>query len=222
MKVGTDAVLLGAWCPVDNNIDTILDIGAGTGVLSLMLAQRSNASTIDAVEIESDAFEQATDNFEHSDWGDRLFCYHSSFDDFVNEMVYEEEQYDLIITNPPFYTAVFETDNIARNKARFTSSLSFESLLSGASKLLSKTGKFAVVIPYKEENNFINLALKEQLFLNAICRVKGTENSEIKRSLMTFSFSDTTIEEFLIVIENSRHVYSEDYINLTKDFYLKM
>lgn len=222
MKVGTDAVLLGAWCPLSHHIDTILDIGAGTGVISLMLAQRSDAATIDAVEIESDAFEQTTENFENSDWGDRLFCYHTSFDDFVSEMVFEEEQYDLIVTNPPFYTDVFETKDIARNKARFTSSLSFESLLSGASKLLSKKGKFSVVIPYKEENNFVKLALKEQLFLNTICRVKGTENSEIKRSLMTFSFSNKTIKESFIVIENSRHVYTEAYINLTKDFYLKM
>ena len=222
MKVGTDAVLLGAWCPLSHHIDTILDIGAGTGVISLMLAQRSDAATIDAVEIESDAFEQTTENFENSDWGDRLFCYHTSFDDFVSEMVFEEEQYDLIVTNPPFYTDVFETKDIARNKARFTSSLSFESLLSGVSKLLSKTGKFSVVIPYKEENNFVKLALKEQLFLNTICRVKGTKNSEIKRSLMTFSFSNKTIEESFIVIENSRHVYTEAYINLTKDFYLKM
>lgn len=222
MKIGTDAVLLGAWCSVDTAVDTILDIGAGTGVISLMLAQRSNAMTIDAVEVDANAFEQATENFERSDWSDRLFCYHASFNDFVHEMLLEEEKYDLIITNPPFYTETFQTNNTARNKARFSAALSFESLILGTAKLLSKTGKFSVIIPYKEEANFVDLALKQSLFLNKICRIKGTPTTDIKRSMMTFSFAKTTVEESLLVIETARHLYTEEYINLTKNFYLKM
>ena len=119
MKVGTDGVLLGAWCSLDTYPDSILDIGSGTGLLSLMMAQRSDAMTIDAVEIDENAYEQTVENFEQSDWGDRLFCYHTSFQDFVKEMMEEDEKYDYIISNPPFYTDDYETQDLARNSARF-------------------------------------------------------------------------------------------------------
>ena len=92
MKVGTDGVLLGAWCSLDRYPDAILDIGAGTGLISLMLAQRCDAMTIDAVEIDAQAHEQCVENFELSDWADRLFCYNASFNEFVAEMEEEEEE----------------------------------------------------------------------------------------------------------------------------------
>ena len=222
MKVGTDGVLLGAWCSVDDYPDTILDIGSGTGVISLMIAQRSDAMTIDAVEVDENAYEQTVENFEKSDWGDRLYCYNATFNEFADEIAEEEETYDLIVSNPPFYTDDFETEDDARNKARFTSSLSFEELVRGVSKILSKNGVFSVVVPFKEEESFINLAKEKKLFLNRICRVKGKETSEIKRSLMEFSFIEKVIEEKILVIEIERHKYTEDYINLTKEFYLKM
>lgn len=222
MKVGTDAVLLGAWCSI-NFPDTILDVGAGTGVLSLMMAQRSDAFTIDAVEIDDLAYEQAVENFEESSWGDRLFCYHATFQEFSEEMAEEEENYDLIISNPPFYTDDFKTEDESRNKARFTTALSFQDLLEGVSKLLSKQGVFAVIIPFKEESNFIKKAKEYQLYPCRVCHVKGNELSEIKRSLIEFSFSNSLelISENLI-IEHERHQYTEDYIDLVKDFYLKM
>ncbi|APG65303.1 tRNA (adenine-N(6)-)-methyltransferase [Tenacibaculum todarodis] len=222
MKIGTDAVLLGAWCTVDNYPNAVLDIGSGTGIISLMIAQRCDAMTIDAVEIDENAYEQTVENFEQSDWGDRLYCYNASFQDFAEEIAEEEETYDLIISNPPFYTDEFETDNEARNKARFISSLSFEALISGVSKILSKSGTFSVVIPKKEEDSFVALALKQNLFLNRACRVKGTETSEIKRSLLEFSFEESTLIEEELIIEISRHNYTKEYIALTKDFYLKM
>jgi tRNA1Val (adenine37-N6)-methyltransferase len=222
MKVGTDAVLLGAWCTVDNYLDSILDIGAGTGVISLMIAQRSDAMTIDAVEVDENAYEQAVENFEKSDWGDRLFCYNATFQDFADEIAAEEERYDLIVSNPPFYTDAFESEDEARNKARFTSALSFEDLLVGVSKILSKNGVFSTIIPFKEEENFINIAKEQHLFLNRICRVQGNTTSEVKRSLLAFSFQETEIQETHLIIEIARHQYTEDYINLTKDFYLKM
>lgn len=222
MKVGTDGVLLGAWCAVDFYPDSILDIGAGTGVISLMLAQRCDALTIDAVELDENAYEQTVENFEQSDWGDRLYCYHASFQEFANEIAGEEETYDLIISNPPFYTDDFETEDSARNKARFTSSLAFEEILTGVSKILSEKGKFNVIIPFKEEKNFIKLALNNNLFLSRVCRVQGNETSEIKRSLLAFSFHPSAIKEEHLIIEKSRHNYTEAYINLTKDFYLKM
>ena len=222
MKVGTDGVLLGAWCTVDTYPDSILDIGAGTGVIALMLAQRSDAMTIDAVEVDTDGYEQTVENFEKSDWGDRLFCYNATFQDFADEIAAEEERYDLIVSNPPFYTDEYETNNEARNKARFTTSLSFEELNLGVSKILSLLGKYVVIIPFKEEDSFINLAKQHNLFLNRVCRVQGNKLSEIKRSLLEFSFSKTEIKTEHLIIENARHQYTKEYIELTKDFYLKM
>ncbi|WP_298884503.1 methyltransferase [uncultured Polaribacter sp.] len=222
MKVGTDGVLLGAWCSVEDFPDIILDVGSGTGVVSLMIAQRSDAMTIDAVEIDENAYEQTVANFEESDWGDRLYCYNATFQEFAKEIAEEEETYDLIVSNPPFYTDNFETNDEARNKARFTTSLSFEELLLGVSKILSASGKFSTIIPFKEEENFIALAKEKQLFLNKICRIKGNPTSEIKRSLLEFSFKENNIIEENLTIEIERHQYTEAYINLTKDFYLKM
>ncbi|RSC95827.1 tRNA1(Val) (adenine(37)-N6)-methyltransferase [Tenacibaculum singaporense] len=222
MKVGTDAVLLGAWCNLGDYPDTMLDVGSGTGVISLMLAQRSDAMTIDAVEVDGDAYEQTVENFEQSDWGDRLFCYNASFVEFAEEMAEEEEEYDIIISNPPFYTDNYETEDVARNKARFTSSLSFEELLKGVSEILSENGRFSTIIPFKEEESFIELAKKYSLYLNRVCRVKGTPTTEVKRSLLEMSFVETTIQEEELIIETKRHQYTDAYINLTKDFYLKM
>lgn len=222
MKVGTDGVLLGAWCSVDNYPDSVLDIGSGTGVVSLMIAQRSDAMTIDAVEIEENAYEQTVENFEESDWSDRLYCYNATFQEFATEMADEDETYNLIVSNPPFYNDDFKTEDEARNKARFTTSLSFKELLLGVSKILSASGKFSTIIPFKEEEEFIALAKENQLFLNKICRIKGNPTSEIKRSLLEFSFKENNIIEENLTIEIERHQYTEAYINLTKDFYLKM
>jgi len=223
MKVGTDGVLLAAWCSLDHFPDAILDIGSGTGLISLMLAQRCDAMTIDAVEVDEQAYEQTVENFEQSDWGNRLFCYHSSFQDFAEEMEEDEEQYDLIVSNPPFYTDEFETEDVARNKARFTSSLSFNELIEGANHLLSPAGRFAIIIPYKEEQTFISLASESKWFLHRVCRVKGTPTSEVKRSLLEFSFEQKElVEEEELIIEISRHKYTEAYKELTRDFYLRM
>lgn len=222
MKVGTDGVLLGAWCSVDTYPDSILDIGSGTGVISLMIAQRSDAMTIDAVELDENAYEQTVANFEESDWGDRLYCYNATFQEFSDEIEEEEETYDLIVSNPPFYTDDFESEDASRNKARFTSSLSFEELIIGVSKILSENGIFSVVIPFKEEESFIALAKENNLFLNRVCRVQGNPTSEVKRSLMEFSFHQNELKEENLIIEIQRHQYTEAYIDLTKDFYLKM
>lgn len=222
MKIGTDGVLLGAWCDLGKYPDSILDIGSGTGVISLMIAQRTDAMTIDAVEVDVNAYEQTVENFEQSDWGDRLFCYNASFVDFADEMAEEEEIYDVIVSNPPFYTDDFKTNDEARNKARFTASLSFNELLRGVVKILSKNGLFSLIIPFKEEANFVKLATENQLFLNNICRVKGNETSEVKRSLLTFSFNKNQVKETFLIIEKERHQYTDAYIELTKSFYLKM
>ena len=219
MKVGTDAVLLGAWSALDHMPNTILDIGSGTGILALIMAQRSTAELIDALEIDSDAYEQCVHNFETSDWGDRLFCYHASLDEFVDEI---EDTYDLIISNPPFYTDHFKSRNEARNKARFEDALPFEELLTSVSKLLSVTGQLNVIIPFSEEINFISLAENVDLYPIKILRVRGQEESPVKRSLISFTFQENKIEVSELTIEITRHHYTHDYINLTKDFYLKL
>ena len=219
MKVGTDGVLLGAWCPIDNNPFSILDIGAGTGILSLILAQRSNAEQIDAIEIDENAFEQCVENFENSPWGDKLFCFHAGLDEFMEE---PEDEYDLIISNPPFYTEDYKTENEQRDLARFSDALPFEDLVEAANLLLSENGIFAVIIPFKEEEKFITLAKDFELHPFKITRVKGTPTTEINRSLLAFSKTQkqTLIDE--LIIETARHQYTEEYIDLTKDFYLKM
>ncbi|MDA8859211.1 methyltransferase [Flavobacteriaceae bacterium] len=220
MKVGTDGVLLGAWCSLESLPKTILDIGTGTGIISLMLAQRSSAITIDGLEVDPSAYMQTVDNFENSDWSDRLYCYNTSFQKFVDDT--NKETYDLIVSNPPFYTEDYITKNSSRNKARFTLSLTFKELIGGISKILSKSGFFSTIIPFKEESTFICLAEQHSLYLNEICRVQGNKNSDIKRSLMTFSFNKVKISETNLIIENSRHKYTKEYEELTNNFYLKM
>ena len=219
MKVGTDAVLLGAWTSVKPHPQTILDIGAGTGIIALMLAQRSQAEAIDAIEIDGDAYEQCVENFENSLWNDRLFCYHASVLEFTEEI---ENKYDLIISNPPFYTTDYKTDSAKRDLARFSDALPFDHLVECVSKLLSKHGTFAVIIPFKEEEKFIDFASKVHLFPERILHVKGNSHSEIKRSLIEFSFEKSNVRFETLIIETSRHQYTEAYIDLTKDFYLKM
>ena len=222
MKVGTDGVLLGAWCSLENYPKTILDIGTGTGIISLMLAQRSSAISIDGVEIDKSAFEQTVDNFENSNWSDRLYCYNTSFQKFADESNNEGIKYDLIVSNPPFYKEDYITKNISRNKARFSQFLSFKELIQGVSKILSKSGFFSTIIPFKEESAFIGLAQQNSLFLNKLCRVKGNKNSEIKRCLLTFSFNKKATKETNLIIENSRHKYTKESVELTNSFYLKM
>ncbi|MFC4635479.1 tRNA1(Val) (adenine(37)-N6)-methyltransferase [Dokdonia ponticola] len=255
-KIGTDGVLLGAWTSIDHDPASILDIGTGTGIIALMLAQRCFAETIDALELDDDAYEQATENFENSDWGDRLFCYHAHLYEFATEI---EDTYDLITSNPPFYEAPSlpstslpkgESMTDARKKARFEDAMPFELLIGAVAKLLSETGKFNVVIPYQREEAFIALAAQAHLFPNRVTHVKGTPETPIKRSLLEFtrlSQLEHEIEEGIIrfpayrtgrrepaspadrsvlpkelIIEHGRHEYTEAYIALVKDFYLKM
>ncbi|SEA11667.1 tRNA1Val (adenine37-N6)-methyltransferase [Flavobacterium gillisiae] len=220
MKIGTDGVLLGAWTPTTNNPSSILDIGAGTGIIALMLAQRSNAEQIDALEIDEEAYEQAMDNFENSPWSDRLFCFHAGLDEFVEE---PEDEYDVIVSNPPFYSEDYKTESEQRDLARFQDALPFEDLIEAADLLLSENGIFSVIIPFKEEENFVALAKEMELYPIKITRVKGTPTTEIKRSLLVFSRNeiiDFPIDE--LIIETARHIYTPEYIELTKEFYLKM
>lgn len=229
MKIGTDGVLLGAWTPIENNPFSILDIGTGTGIIALMLAQRSSAEQIDALEIDEEAYEQATDNFENSPWNDRLFCFHAGLDEFVEEPEDDPsdselaQQYDLIVSNPPFYSEDYKSSNDQRDLARFQDAMPFEDLIEAAALLLSENGIFSVIIPFKEEEIFLALTKEYELYPLKITRIKGTPTSEIKRSLLAFSRNEIPnfpIDE--LIIETARHIYTPEYIALTKDFYWKM
>ncbi|MGC1472333.1 MAG: methyltransferase [Psychroserpens sp.] len=219
MKIGTDGVLLGAWTSVETNPFSVLDIGAGTGILALMMAQRCHAEIIEALEIDDQAFEQCVDNFEQSGWNDRLFCYHASLEEFVNEI---DDTYDLIVCNPPFFSEDYKTDNSQRDLARFQDAMPFKHLLESVVDLLSEQGVFSVVIPFSEEVRFTKLAFRVGLFPKRITHVRGNPSAEIKRSLIEFSLVSAEVISSELIIETARHHYTDDYIELTKDFYLKM
>ncbi len=220
MKIGTDGVLLGAWSPIDNNPKLVLDIGTGTGIIALMLAQRSDAEQIDALEIDENAYEQAVDNFENAPWGDKMFCYHAGLDEFVEE---PEDEYDLIVSNPPFYSEDYRSENEQRDLARFQEAMPFEDLIDAAALLLSENGIFSVIIPYKEEERFIDMCAEVELFPIKVTRVKGSHKTQIVRSLLAFKrYELAVLVADELVIEINRHEYTDDYIELTKAFYLKM
>ena len=220
MKIGTDGVLLGAWTPIENNPKSVLDIGTGTGIIALMLAQRSDAEQIDALEIDESAYEQAVENFENSPWGDRLFCFHAGLDEFVDD---PEDEYDLIVSNPPFYSEEYRSENEQRDSARFQGAMPFEELVEAADLLLSENGIFSVIIPFNEEDRFIELCSEVELYPIKITRVKGALNTKIIRSLLAFKrYELAVLTSDELVIEISRHEYTPEYIALTKDFYLKM
>ena len=140
-------------------------------------------------------------------------------EEFVEEI---DDKYDLIVSNPPFYSDDYKSDDAQRDIARFQDALPFEHLIESVTQLLSESGVFSVIIPFKEEETFIGLAKDFGLFNNRITRVKGNPNSEIKRSLLEFSLTKDKVETNELIIETERHQFTQDYINLTKDFYLKM
>lgn len=219
MKVGTDSILLGAWTHLEGQPKSILDIGAGTGILSLILAQRSDAQFIDAIEIDDLAHSQCNRNYEQSPWSSRLICHQSSLEQFAQKT---DDQYDLIICNPPFYSEDYKSQNTQRDLARFQDAMPFQQLLRSVATLLSDKGKFSVIIPYSEESNFITLAAKSALYPLRITRTRGTPTSDIKRSLLEFSFTKVEVLATELIIEISRHHYTEDFKKMTKDLYLNM
>jgi len=216
MKVGTDGVLLGAWsnCSSSKNV---LDIGTGTGLVALMIAQRS-MSKIDAIEIEKNAVSQATINIVKSPWKDRISIEHTFFQDFYSKSL---KKYDLIVSNPPYFTNSSINPDIAKTFARHNQCLKFSELIEGTSKLLSKNGKFNVIIPADQSVLFTQIAKQHKLYLSRVLNVRPTANKPVKRVIFELSHVITTPKISELIIElDQRHHYSADYIDLTKDYYL--
>ena len=215
MKVGTDGVLLGAWTTTTEG--PILDIGAGTGLIAIMLAQRTKTALIDAIEVEDAASLQAQDNIETCSWKNRISIHHLPIQKFEPNITY-----DLIISNPPFFLTSTKAPNQERNTARHTDTLSFNDLIVSVIRLLSPNGIFSLILPINEADLFSSLAKSQSLFLNKKCTVKPNPTKPAKRVLMEFSFSTKEMIETELTIETvTRHQYTKEYICLTKDFYLK-
>jgi len=217
MKVGTDAVLLGAWAEANESPKNILDIGTGTGLIALIMAQRFSDSQITAVDIEPNAIREADQNFQRSQWSDRLRAIHTSVQSYEPDM-----KFDLIISNPPFFEFNFHGIDAERTMARQQSTLSFSELLTHSKWLMSRNGTLHYVIPFFEKLSFLEKASELGLEPFRLCDVKGNKSAQAKRTLVSLSQEDETLSEEELIIEIARHEYTDDYINLVKDFYLNM
>lgn len=216
MKVGTDGVLLGAWAVVDGDNVSILDIGAGSGVVSLIVAQRNETAVIDAIDIETTAAEQAADNFELSPWGGRLCAINSSLQDY-----HSDKKYRYIISNPPYFINSQKAEG-GRATARHTDTLSYGELIDGVLRLLDEEGVFTGIFPYVESNIFVALAASKGLFCKKRMEVKGLAHKPVKRVLLQMSrerVEDLPVDT-LVIESGERHSYTDKYIELTKEFYL--
>ncbi len=212
MKVGTDGVLLGAWSTIFQN-DSVLDIGTGSGLIALMLAQRGG-KLIDAVEIDLMASEQAKENFLRSPWQEKLNAHCISITSFKPSV---DEGYDLIVTNPPFFESNELTDE--RNIARAQNKLTHSELIHSVSELLHKNGRFTVVLPFQITGNFIEIAAQKKLLLTRRCEVKGMNALKPSRVLLQFEFKELPLQKSSLTIETTkRHEYSEEYRELMADY----
>jgi tRNA1Val (adenine37-N6)-methyltransferase len=219
MKVGTDAVLLGAWVKT-YGVRRILDIGTGTGVIALMLAQKCGAQ-IDAIDIDEVAVQEARGNAATSPWPERIRVLHQSLQDFAGGT---DEKYDLIVSNPPYFSESVTAAEKARAAARHQLLLPFHDLIEGVSKLLTRDGKFCVILPSREGVKFLALAASHGLHLTRFTRVKTTPEKTEKRWLMQFAWQPKPhFSESTLVIEKdslNEQNYTDEYKELTKEYYL--
>jgi tRNA1Val (adenine37-N6)-methyltransferase len=219
MKVGMDGVLIGAWVDTSGT-ERILDIGTGTGMIALMMAQKNSFSLIDAIEIDPEAFEEAEMNFQESPWNDRIRIECCSFQEFTKQ---NDRKYDLIVSNPPF----FAKDGLKapaqnRAQARHSNSLPFEVLISGAKNLLAENGRIALILPVESLPEIKNLAISNHLYLSRLCRIKTNPVKPDFRILVEITQKEcVTCEENLMIEFEKHHDYTPEYKELTKDFYLK-
>jgi tRNA1Val (adenine37-N6)-methyltransferase len=215
-KVGTDGVLLGA-CADIVGVRSILDIGSGTGLISIMLAQRCNAE-ITAIEPDRESFDQSCENVNRSEWSNRIKVVHTDLQNYNPD----QRKFDLIVTNPPYFSDSLKSPDPRKSTARHNDSLTTRKLLEGVLKFLEDDSRLQLIMPYVEGNVFIADAHKYGLYCNSILKIKPLPTSEIRRLILTFSrLQKKPVERFLTIEHGKRHEFTEDYVNLTKDFYLK-
>jgi tRNA1Val (adenine37-N6)-methyltransferase len=218
MKVGMDGVLLGAWANA-SEAKHMLDIGSGTGLIALMLAQKNALSKIDAIEIDRDACEEAVLNVQQSVWNGRIMVHCRLFQEFVAET---ENKYDLIVSNPPFFSNGIKAPDETRAQARHADALPLDVLISGAAKLLNENGQIALILPTEQLQDVENLAEINGLSLARLCRVKPNPVKRDFRILIELCNRPSTLQEETLMIEfEKHHDYTPEYRELTKDFYLK-
>ena len=217
-KVGTDGVLLGAWVRLEQ-AKTILDVGTGTGVIALMLAQRSMTAVTDALEIQQDDANQAKENFLSSPWPSRLRAIHQSLQQFSPAI-----KYDLIVSNPPYFQNSYLPPSENRTIVRHTGALPFDDLLAHSVRLLSDLGRCAFIRPPVEGDKVIAAARQHGLFLSRMCEFRSRATKPVERVLMEFGFAEKAIStESLVLYAHERgEEWSEDYKAITKDFYLRI
>lgn len=219
MKVGTDGVLLGAWADVAN-AENILDIGTGTGIIAIMLAQRTENARIDAVEIDPEACSQAQYNIQKSPWPDRLRAINDAIQLYAETC---DKSYDLIVSNPPFFSGGTFSDLQNRNLVRHTIKLPNGDLLSAARKLLTEKGKFCVILPTLEGLRFQERAQNYRLYCTKMTEVFPTAEKSVERVLLQFEKQPKELEkDSLIIQQGERNQFTEEYAALTGDFYLKL
>ncbi len=215
-KVGTDGVLLGACADVTRK-DRILDIGTGTGLIALMLAQRCNAD-VTAIEPDHDSFEQAAENVKQSKWDGRIKVENCRLQDYVPD----DLKFNLIVSNPPYFIDSLKNPDPARSAARHNDGLTHEDLLKGASRLLDEDGLLQVIMPWEEGNIFIAEAQEYGFYCSSILKIRPTITSEVRRLILGFTRKKSKpAERFLTIEKGKRHDYTEEYIKLTRDFYLR-
>jgi len=220
MKVGIDGVLLGAWSPLDTNMERILDIGTGSGLITLMLAQRTTKVHIDAIDIDEGAVLQAKINCDHSQWSERISVQNIAFQDYAPDC---SKKYDLIVSNPPYFVNSMKAPDPTRSKARHTDTISHKELLKHATGILKKTGRICLILPVTEGLQCVKYAESFSLFCYQCIYVHPKPETEAKRVLLEFGFAEReTFISHLEIETLQRHCYSDAFTQLAKDFYLKL
>lgn len=215
MKVGTDGVLLGAWTQMENS-RRVLDIGTGTGLIALMLAQRNSDCCITAIDIDSGAVEQARENIQASPWKNRVVALLQDVRSFQTDQLF-----DTIVTNPPYFVNSMKCPDEQRNTARHTDTLDMMSLIGQVAVLLASNGRFSIVIPSEQLGLLVQTAERVGLYLSRRTDVITRPGIPPKRVLLEFVRKQVPLLADELVVELARHCYSKEYISLTKEFYLK-
>lgn len=219
MKIGTDAVLLGAWSSFDkeNGNCRILDIGTGTGILAIMAAQKNPTATVDAVEIDHEAFLQAKENIGNSPWKDNIHIAECDVSDF-----FTTQKYDFIVSNPPYFEKSLKSPDVQRSVARHTDTLSFDKLASSIKRLLNDEGKAYIILPAEAEDSMCSAAINHNLYLSHKANIITKDGQKAKRVIIVLRHNTSTYTEENITVRNSDGSYTEQYVKMTADFYVKL